>query len=99
VYLTGASVGLTYRTHVRVEWNSDFDIATVAYEGSTGDELWSARYNGPPRTGQDVGLAMAMGPAGPVVAGRSSGSFTDPARGGAMPGGTGMDGVVLWYDR
>ncbi|WP_157987752.1 S8 family serine peptidase [Jiangella endophytica] len=51
VYVTGLSVG-------RGVGASGGDYATLAYDASTGDELWLARYNGP---GDDFDNARAVG--------------------------------------
>jgi outer membrane protein assembly factor BamB len=47
VFVTGQSVGST-----------GFDYATVAYDASTGTQLWSKRYNGP---GKDLDIPYALG--------------------------------------
>jgi hypothetical protein len=68
VFVTGTSM------------NDDFltDFATVAYDASTGVELWTARYGGPAGT-NDNALAITVDPAGTAVyvTGRSMGDGFD----------------------
>jgi hypothetical protein len=64
VYVTGYSLGTTN------------DYATLAYDAS-GNELWSARYDGP-ESGYDIANALAVDPSngGVYVTGRSAGNGT-----------------------
>ena len=65
VYVTGSSAGA----------NALDDIATLAYDASTGATLWVKRYNGPGDTG-DVANAVAVSPNGArvFISGGSTGS-------------------------
>ena len=67
VFVTGSSVGLT----------GGRDFVTVAYDASTGTELWTKRYDGP-GNGTDRPKALAVSPDGSqvFVTGRSIGSST-----------------------
>jgi outer membrane protein assembly factor BamB len=76
VYVTGYSYGKTY------------DYATVAYDATTGDEIWTARYRGP---GQHIDMAhgVAIAPDGTTV------YVTGESYTGAE---TGYDAVTVAYD-
>jgi putative pyrroloquinoline-quinone binding quinoprotein len=67
--------------------SSDFDVATVAYAGADGSELWTARYDGPDHL-YDAGDSLVLSPNGRrlYVAGSSVGASTD------------YDFVTLFYD-
>ena len=76
VCVTGYSVGA----------GTGYDYATLKYDGSNGNQLWVARYNGP-GNGFDVPAAVAVDGAGNVyVTGDSAGP------------GTGYDYATLKYD-
>ena len=77
VFVTGGSTGST----------SGHDYVTVAYDVSTGDELWDKRYNGP-RNDYDRAIALDVSPDADqvFVTGYSKGS------------GTGYDYATLGYD-
>ncbi|MGH2966070.1 MAG: PQQ-binding-like beta-propeller repeat protein, partial [Solirubrobacterales bacterium] len=70
VFVTGYSDGLASST-------SPQDYATVAYDASSGAQIWAKRYDGPGHRG-DSGFALAVGPGGGrvFVTGRSYGSST-----------------------
>ncbi len=75
--------------------NSDYMIVT--FDGTTGDTLWTATYDGPPGW-YDVATCVIIGPAGEViVSGFSdgSGSGWDVATLGLSP----TDGERLWLAR
>ncbi|MHB1432532.1 MAG: hypothetical protein ACYCVZ_10505 [Streptosporangiaceae bacterium] len=71
VYVTGRSQGRT----------SGYDVATVAYNASTGARRWVSRYNGPANL-NDFGTGIAVGPRGQVV---------------YVTGGYGMPGIRLGW--
>jgi DNA-binding beta-propeller fold protein YncE len=54
VYVTGQSLGET----------TAFDYATIAYDAASGEQLWVARYNGPPGDGHDVAWTLKLSPDG-----------------------------------
>jgi hypothetical protein len=88
VFVTGESPGS----------KSSEDYATVAYDGSTGAELWAKRYNGP---GSDFDEAYAIGvsPDGSdvFVTGRSDGSTSSLDYATAAYDAT--TGAKLWVKR
>jgi hypothetical protein len=77
VYVTGASM------------NDDLqrDFATVAYDATTGDQLWEARYAGP-GGGNDFGRRIAVDPLGTMVYVTGTGSGS----------GSGADYATVAYD-
>jgi PQQ-like domain len=90
VFVTGSSWGSATK----------YDYATVAYDASTGAQLWASRYNGP-GNGADYPLALAASPDGSTVfvTGESigSGSAWDYAT-VAYDAGTGAQLWVRRYD-
>jgi PQQ-like domain/Beta-propeller repeat len=85
-YVTGESVGL----------GTDVDYATVKYDGSTGDELWVARYNGPANR-RDMGRAIVVDSSGAAayVTGFSSSTSTQADATTTLKY-DGMTGEQLW---
>ena len=58
-----------------------FDFCTLKYDSSTGDVVWTDRYNNYPVNGDDEAIAIAIDPEGNVyITGRSeqSSGSTDP---------------------
>jgi DNA-binding beta-propeller fold protein YncE len=80
VFATGSSDG---------GGTTGFDVATVAYDPATGDELWAKRYNGPIDS-DDAGTAVAVSPDGAkvFVTGYSDGGYPSPF----------FDYITLAYD-
>lgn len=67
-----ATAHVVYVTGVSKAPGSHQDVATVAYASTTGDELWTARFDGPASRG-DQGNALALGVDGSVyVVGEST---------------------------
>ncbi len=77
VFVTGRSLGS----------GGNNDYATVAYDAFTGEQLWSARYNGP-SNGIDFSLSLAVSPDGSRVF----------ATGGSQGQGTSFDYATVAYD-
>lgn len=83
VFVTGRSTGwLGYD-------NVDYDYATIAYDASTGAQLWAARFNGPAGHGYDEAVALAVSPDGALV------FVTGDSYTGGNPGG---GCVTIAYD-
>jgi hypothetical protein len=59
--------------------NVAMDYATVAYDGSTGRQLWASRYSGPAGSTLHFGTTVAASPLSPlaVVSGQSDGGGRD----------------------
>ena len=74
LYVTGASSGL----HGGSYQDDTNDYATVAYEATTGQQLWRVRYNGPANR-EDDAVAIRVSPDGSkvFVTGSSYGSSRD----------------------
>jgi hypothetical protein len=87
VFVTGVSIGST----------TGYDYATVAYDVSTGDELWATRYNGPADY-LDVANALGVSTDGSevFVTGRSDGSTSASYATLAYDASTGKE---LWATR
>jgi WD40 repeat protein len=77
VFVTGSSEGI----------GTNRDYATVAYNATTGQQLWARRYNGPVNTGDDP-AAIAADPDGKTV-------FVTGISQGV---GTGIDYATIAYD-
>jgi DNA-binding beta-propeller fold protein YncE len=75
------------------------DYATVAYQASTGRELWVSRYDGPTQD-PDEALALAVSPDGTTVfvTGRSFGELGE-GRDFATVAYSASDGHELWVSR
>jgi outer membrane protein assembly factor BamB len=73
VVVTGASTGIYYPDGSE----KGFDYATVAYNASTGAQLWAKRYNGPAKD-KDMAHSVTVGPASSAVyvTGESTGTNT-----------------------
>jgi WD40 repeat protein len=90
VFVTGASPGTT----------TGYDYATVAYDASSGAQLWVARYNGP-ANGNDYATSIASSPDGSKVfvtgfSGASGGIFDEDYATVAYDAAT---GARLWVSR
>jgi hypothetical protein len=69
VVVTGSSYGI----------DTNYDYQTLKYNGATGAQMWSARYNAPPGFYSDFARALALDASGNVVVtGNSEGADTDP---------------------
>jgi hypothetical protein len=69
VFVTGRSVGVS----------SSYDVATIAYDASTGQRLWGDRYDGPDGA-SDFARALAVSPDGATVfvaGGDTAGGWSD----------------------
>jgi DNA-binding beta-propeller fold protein YncE len=75
------------------------DYATVAYDATTGTELWARRYDGPTHD-PDEAFALALSPDGTkvFVTGRSFGDIGE-GRDFATVAYSAIDGQVLWVNR
>lgn len=76
VFVSGSSQGV----------DTGHDIATIKYDGETGQTLWIARYNGPGNAA-DAAYAMAVDQVGNIYAAGSSRGI-----------GTGSDYATIKYD-
>jgi WD40 repeat protein len=78
-------------------WSVGADYATIAYDPSTGAELWVARYNGPAGAGSATSIAVSLDGSRVFVAGRSIGeAFYDDYATVAYDAATGAE---LWVAR
>jgi glucose dehydrogenase len=87
LFVTGDSAG-----------GHDLDYATIAYNTTTGKQLWARRYNGP-GNGNDIPFAVAVSPDGNTV--YITGSSKAAATGGdyATVAYNTTTGTQLWTDR
>jgi PQQ-like domain/PASTA domain len=95
----GTKVFVTGESEARAERNTH-DYATIAYDASSGKQLWTARYNGPARQ-DDVGASVQVDAVGlrVFVTGSSTGKATrvDYAT-IAYAGGTGKTAWAARYN-
>jgi uncharacterized delta-60 repeat protein len=88
VVVTGASYGI----------DTNYDYQTLKYNGATGAQMWSARYNAPPGFYSDFARALALDASGNVVVtGSSEGVATDPDY--ATVKYSGDTGAQVWVSR
>lgn len=94
VFVTGQSTGAG--THRYAFENLDY--LTIAYDSSTGAELWLKRYNGP-KGGEDAAYALAVSPDGSrvFITGASKGIGTGPTDYGTVAYTDA--GAELWVGR
>lgn len=88
VFVTGLSFGV----------GSDFDYVTVAYDGSSGVELWTARYTGP-GSGVDSPYSIAVSPDGARVFVTGESSVPGKEKDYATVAYDASTGSVLWGRR
>lgn len=86
VFVTGDGAG---------GFGQSYDYATVAYDASTGDQLWAATFNGPGDF-TDVSLAMAVSPSGSMVFVTGYTSSRDLRRDYATVAYDAVTGSQLW---